>query len=71
MMFINFVIRPLTGNAIPNAIGFDLANLLFAVISWVAIGMVVMSAVYNYKANRKYRLEKEAERAKVSKGGKL
>ena len=37
-----FTTIPLTGNAIPKAIGRDLANLVIAALWWVGIGMIVI-----------------------------
>lgn len=51
------LIKQLTGNAIPRAIGFDLANLLFALPYWIAIGMVVIGLFYNRRQDKRLKTQ--------------
>jgi len=40
-------VKPITGNALPNAIGGDLANLVIAALFWLGIGIIVIGLLDN------------------------
>lgn len=63
LLVLLFITIPLTGNAIPNAIGYDLANLLVAVLWWIAIGMVVIGLLDNRRQAKRLKAKKDTKQS--------
>lgn len=57
LLVLLFITIPLTGNAIPNAIGYDLANVVVAVLWWIAIGMVVIGLLDNRRQAKRLKAQ--------------
>lgn len=58
-IFFWWILKPLTGNALPNAIGYDLANLVVTVTGWIGVAMIVISARYNLSTKKDTKTSKD------------